>query len=762
MMNSEEKDKDALTQVGKRIPKVDAWEKVCGKTRYIHDISLPGMLYGKILYSQYPHAVIKAIDTSRAEKLPGVKAVLTGFNTPEIKIGFLKDNPVFKKDKVRQYRDEVAAVAATSPQIAEEALKLIQVEYEELPAVFDPLAAMEEGAPIIHQENESNVLKLPWKLEVGDIAKAREEADFIAEDTYQVSWVNHGCLGTVGCIAEFQMNGNLTVYSPTQIRYLAQRDFMVAMEALGLAEKRVTVMGIPAGGSFGGKLDTNPYEFITILLAYYTGQPVKLIFTREEEFFATTPRQPAIIKIAQGCTKDGKLTFRDISMILDNGAYASWGATTPSVMMMPASSLYQVPNIRYTATCVYTNNIYAGAMRGYGNPQVTFAIESQIDGLAEQAGLDPVDFRLLNANVPGEKTPQGFQVTSCGLKECIEIVRRELGWDEKRGKKNGRGVGMASLIHVGGGARIYRSDGCGVILKIDDFAKVTMLTGATDMGQGSETVLAQIAAEELGIAVDDIVVVNNNTDLETWDVGAHASRTTFVAGNAALLAARKAKGKMLELAGKALKREVDDLYLANGRVCSHTDPEVSLELGKLLRKAHFTNGGQMIVTDHFYDPPTEMLNKEMMGNFSAAYTYGTHGVEVEVDRETGEVRILNYFNAIDAGRAINPMLLEGQMEGGIAMGIGYTLLEELKVDQGKVLNTNFLDYRMPTTCDVPKFTSVIVETGDPQGPFGAKGVGEPPLVAVAPAIANAIYDAVGVRIKELPISREKILAALEK
>ncbi|MGB9846389.1 MAG: xanthine dehydrogenase family protein molybdopterin-binding subunit, partial [Desulfotomaculales bacterium] len=401
------------------------------------------------------------------------------------------------------------------------------------------------------------------------------------------------------------------------------------------------------------------------------------------------------------------------------------------------------------------------AMRGYGNPQITFAIESQIDTLAEMAGIDPLEFRLINANTPGEVTPQKFQVTSCGLKECLETVRAKLGWDEKRGRGGGRGVGVAALLHVGGGARIYRSDGCGVILKIDDFGRVTVLTGATDMGQGSETVIAQIVAEELGVKVGDVTVVNNNTDTETWDVGAHASRTTFIAGNAALRAARRAKEKILVAAARVLKLDAADLYLEGGQIRSSSQPGVQLELARLLRQMHFASGGQVITADYFYDPNTEMLNRNMSGNLSAAYTYGAHGVEVEVDRETGQVKILNYICAIDAGRAINPMLLEGQLEGGVAMGIGYALTEELKLADGKVLNPNFLDYRLPTSLDAPKVQSVIVETADPEGPFGAKGIGEPPAVAAAPAIANAIYDAVGVRLRELPMTPERILAAIK-
>lgn len=752
---------EEFQSVGKRIPKLDAWDKVYGKTMYIHDIKLPRMLYGKILWSRYPHAKIKRIDTSRAEKLPGVKAVITGYNTPEIRVGFMRDNPVLKKDKVRQYRDEVAAVAAISPEIAEEAVELIEVEYEELPGVFDPESAMLEGAPLVHEENGSNVLKLRWNFDHGDVEEAKSKSVHVVEDRFKLTWVTHCCMGTCGCIAEFHPNGNLTVYSPTQVRFIAQRDFQAALAALGLKDKRVRVVRTAIGGAFGSKLDTYPYEFITILLAYYTQRPVKLVYSREEEFFATPGRQPVIIDIVQGCDGNGRLTFRDVKMILDNGAYTSWGATTPSVMLMPVSSLYKVPNVRFEAKCVYTNNMYSTAMRGYGNPQATFAIESQIDRLAEAAGIDAVEFRLLNANTPGEVTPQNFKVTSCGLKECLETVRDKLGWNEKRGKNKGRGVGVASLIHVGGGARIYRSDGCGTIIKLDDFGKVTVITAATDMGQGSETVIAQIVAEELGVRVEDIEVVNYSTDLENWDVGAHASRTTFVAGNSALYAARKAKMQVLEIASRMLNEPVENLYVRDRVIYSRSNPEAKVELGKVLRGAHFSENGTVIVTEHFYDPPNEMLDKGMKGNLSAAYTYGTHGVEVEVDEETGQVKILKYVVAKDVGRTINPLLMEGQLDGGVAMGIGYALTEQVQVYEGKVLNSNFLDYKILTFADVPEVESVLVETDDPEGPFGAKGIGEPPLVATAPAIANAIYDAIGVRIRDLPITPEKIVAALK-
>jgi xanthine dehydrogenase molybdenum-binding subunit len=755
--------------VGKRIPKMDAGEKVTGKAIYIHDLKVPGMLYGKILYSPHPHAKILNIDTSDAEKLLGVKAVLTGYNTPSIKFGFYKDNTPLKANKVRSCRDEVAAVAAIDPDIAEEALNLIKVEYEILPAVFDPEEAMKEGAPLIHEEHvggkekkPTNLLNLPWRLVAGDVEEARKNSAYIAEDRFKVTWVNHCCMGTSGCLAQFDLKNNLTMYSITQIPSLAQRDFTDALSAMGLQGKKVRVIKTMIGGGFGSKLDTYAFEYIAILLAYKTRKPVKIVFSREEEFFATSPRQPAIIDIAQGCTEDGRLTFRDIRMVLDNGAYTSWGATTPSVMMMPISSLYKVPNVRYVAKCIYTNNTYSQAMRGYGNPQATFAIDSQIDILAEMAGIDPLDFRLRNTNTPGEITPQNFKINTCGLKECIDSVAEKLDWRQNRGRRDGRGVGMASMIHVGGGARVYKSDGCGTIIKIDDFGTVNVFTGATDMGQGADTVIAQIVAEELGARAEDVVVIHTDTDVCPWDVGAHASRTTFVAGNSAIGAARKVKEQLLEAAAKSLGESAEDLDIRDRVIFSKKDPEKKSPLNKVLRNAHYTTGGNMVMGEYFYDPANENLDKEFKGNLSVTYAYGTHGAEVEVDKETGQVKILKYIAAHDVGKAINPMLLEGQVYGGATMGIGYALTEKLVLQNGKVMNPNFLDYKMLTAKDVPRIEPIVIETDDQFGPFGAKGIGEPGLVPTAPAIANAIYDAIGVRIKELPITPEKVLAALKE
>jgi len=751
------------TTVGKKIAKKDAPLKVTGGALYIQDLKIPGMLYGGILYSRYAHAKILKLDTARARRLPGVTAVITAADVPNnFRFGFMKDNPPLKADRVRSTRDEIAAVAATTPEIAAAALELIEVEYEELPGIFDPLEAMQEGAPLVHEEMKSNILKIPWKLVCGDVETAKKESAYVVSDTFTTPWVTHCCLGTSGCIAVFDANTNLTMYSNTQIPSLAQNDYLDALSAFGLKNSRVRIIQCAIGGGFGSKLDTYAYEYIAILLARKTRKPVKFIFSREEEFFATSPRQCSITTISQGCDREGHLTFREMEMVLDNGAYTSWGATTPSVMMMPISSLYKVPNVRYVAHCVYTNNTYCQAMRGYGNPQATFAIESSLDQLAEKAGLDPYELRLRNANEPGELTPQKFRVTSCGLKECMAEVEQRLGWKEKQGKGNGRGVGMASLIHVGGGARVYKSDGCGTIIKMDDRGRVDVMTGATEMGQGSETVIAQIVAETLGVNIDEINIINNDTDVCPWDVGAHASRSTFVAGNSALGAALKIRKQVLEAAALNMGEDQAALDIKDGVVFSTQDKEKSMTLSKVLRKAHYTPGGSMFTADYFYDPPNENFDREFKGNLSVAYAYGVHGAEVEVDRETGQIRILKYIAAHDVGRAINPLLLEGQIYGGGLMGIGYALGEKLIYEKGHLKNGNFLDYKLPTAKDVPPVEAVIVETDEQAGPFGAKGIGEPGLVPTAPAIANAIYDAVGVRIRDLPITPEKVLRALKE
>jgi CO/xanthine dehydrogenase Mo-binding subunit len=790
------------TFIGSDFPRPDAPEKATGRAQYIQDIVRPGMLYGKIKFSEYAHARIKHIDTSKAERLPGVRAVITGYNTPEIRIGFIRDNFALKKDKVRQFRDEVAAVAAIDPEIAEEAIDLIRVEYEELPGVFSPEEALAEGAPLIHETDPSgrprkdNLVPVPWKFVHGDLDEAKKASRYIVEDDFSTQRIQQSCMGTAGCIAEFDLHNNLTIWSKTQIPYLAQNDFNRALEAMGLRGKNARVFVPYLGGSFGTGLDTHAYEYIAILLAYRTGRPVKIVLTREEEFTALSPRQPTKTHIVQGCDAQGRLTFREVRMVLDNGAYTSWGATTPSVMIMPISSLYRVPVYFYETKIVYTNNTYCQAMRGYGNPQASWAIESNIDQLAEAAGIDPLEFRMINRNLPDEVTPMGFKVTTCGLKECMEAVAERLDWKEKRGKgrDKARGVGMASLFHPGGGCRIYRSDGTGIIMKLDDFGNVSVAIGGVEMGQGFNAALTLATAEALGVTPDKVTVVSGDTATCPWDVGTHASRGAFTSCNAAIMAAHEARVKIFRLASEhfmsrvkanleARKKkdpgsklpeiDLDKRYdpsefdLKENYVflkARPDDPLLRVTLGEILRAAHFKDHGTTVVTEAFYDPDNEMLDpKTRKGNLSSTYIFGAQGAEVEVDLETGKVKVLQFVSAHDVGQVISMQAIKGQIYGGSVMGLGYALSEEYKSEKGRNLNPNFLDYKIfrATDLDFPIHVACI-ETNDGLGPFGAKGVGEPGLVPAAPAIANAVYDAIGVRIKDLPITPEKVLAALKE
>jgi 4-hydroxybenzoyl-CoA reductase alpha subunit len=751
---------EELSFVGKRLAKLDAPGKVTGQVVYGHDMTLPRMLCGKILRSEHAHARILNIDTSRAKSLPGVKAVITAEDIPDLRIGWARDHPVLKAGKVCSVRDEVAAVAAVDEDTALEALDLIRVEYEELPGVFDPEEAMKPGAPIIHAEAPNNIQeKMRQSYYHGDVFQGFAESDVVIEDRFELPFVTHCCMGTSFCLSSFSPSGDLTIWSSTQMPFMYQRDMGMA---LGIPANKIRIIKAAIGGGFGSKLDMYPFEPISVLLAQRTGRPVKITFTREEEFVSSPTRQPVICDIKSGAKKDGALTARDVRMVLDNGAYSSWGSTTPLVMMQTISSLYRVPNVKYDVVVAYTNNPYSGAMRGYGNPQATFVVESHVDMLAHELGMDPMELRLKNANQTGDVTGQGVIVTTCGLTECIQRSAESVSWKEKRAKGGDRGVGMASMIHVGGGARIYPSDGCGATVKVDDFGKVTLVTGSTDMGQGSETVMAQIVAEELGVPVDNVTVIDTDTDITPWDVGAHASRTTFVAGNAARLAAADAKRQILDAAAQNLSEKAEDLEMKEGRVFRKSEPEEWIPFEKMVRGKHFRPDGDVILARGWYEPPTERQDKEFRGNISATYGFATQAVEVEVDTETGEVRVLKIAAAHDVGRAINPMAVEGQIEGGVSMGLGYGLYEELVVQEGKVLNPNFADYSLPTVLDMPEIETIIVETDDPAGPFGAKGMAEPACIPTAPAIANAVYDAVGVRIRDLPITPEKVLRALRE
>ena len=744
--------------IGKTVPKRDGAEKVTGRTRYLHDLVLPRLAHGKILRARYPHARIVRIDTSRARALPGVLAVLTGDDVEPQPFGFAKDQVALKRRKVRCIRDEVAAVVAETPEIAEGALALIDVEYEELAAVFDPRAALEPGAPLVHEELGTNAHHLQYQFTRGDVDRAFAEAAAVVEDTYTLNFVTPACLGTMVAIADWDAADTLTMWSTTQVPFLYQRDLAAA---LGITGDRVRVLQPPIGGNFGRGLDLYPIDVIAALLARRVRRPVKIEFDRVEEFIACPTREPCAIRLRTAADRDGRLLARAAHVMIDNGAYTSWGSTTPSVMLSTVAGLYRVPNVRFDTTIVYTNNPYSGSMRGYGNPESTFAVESQMDELAERLGIDPLELRRRNATKPGDVNPQGFVITSFAMLECLDAAAEEIRKDPpplRSGWK--RGVGYAGMFHVGGGARVYRSDGCGAIVKLDDFGRVTLLTGATEIGQGSETVLAMIVAETLGVPIERVDVVNSDTSVRPWDVGTHASRTTFVAGNAARLAAEKVKAQLLEMAAAELEEPAARLDVKGGFVFVKGEPQQRLPYAEVARAGHFRHHGRVLVAEAFYDPPTTMLDKDFQGNISAAYTCAVQAALLDVDPETGTVEVRRVASAHDVGRALNPGAAEGQVHGGIHMGLGYALTEHLVVAEGQVLTQSFMDYAVLKADAMPEIVVRLIETVDQEGPFGAKGLGESGVIPVAAAVANAIKNAIGIRFTELPITPARVRAAL--
>lgn len=749
--------------LGRPSARRDALRKVTGAEQYIQDLTVSGMLHGKILRAGVPHARIVSIDASRARALTGVRAVLTAADVPPGRLGVNRDNPIIKGDLVRSERDELAAVAAVDEDTAREALALIEVELEPLPGIFDPFEALAEGAQLVHEDREGNVA-LRYRHVHGDVDTALAASDVVVEGRFELPRIAHACLGTFGCLAQWDPSGRLCLTTPTQVPNLAQRDVALV---LGIEPHLVRIVQPAIGGGFGSKLDVYPHEPIAALLARAAGRPVRLVFDRHEEFVASPTRQNAFIDLKTGARKDGTLTARDCSVVLDNGGYTSWGATIPMVMMEAISSLYRVPAVRYEAVAAYTNNPYAGAFRGYGNPQGTFAVEAQMDEIAAAIGMDPLDLRLKNTQAPGEVTPQGLRFTTCGLRECLEAAAAGIGWRDRAARKAGggggttkRGFGLASMVHVGGGARIYGSDGCGAVIRMDDFGRVSLLTGATEIGQGCEEILATIVAEELGIQPSLVTVISNDTDIAPWDVGVHASRTTFIAGNAARLAAERLKHRLAEAAAGVFDVPAEELEVSDGAVRIAADPDKQISYDRLVRKVHFRSGGEQLVAEVFYDPPSVHQDENFVGNVSVTYGFATHAAEVEVDLETGRVQVLRMVCAHDVGKALNPLALQGQVEGGVVQGLGYALTEELVVREGKLQNPSFVDYHIPRATDVPPIDVEWIETDDPDGPYGAKGMGESPIIPVAAAVANAVADALGVRLRQIPMTCERVLAAL--
>jgi xanthine dehydrogenase molybdenum-binding subunit len=749
--------------VGRRIPyRVEAVEKVTGTAEFTVDLELPGMLHAKVLRSPHAHARIAEIEMNRAEKLSGVRAIVTFRDSPKILYNtgdryppvpkvFPQDKYVFD-EKVRHVGDTVAAVAADSEDIAREALKEIQVKYELLPAVFDPEDAMKHEAPQIHPV-ERNVLAHP-KLELGDIEKGFKEADLVFEDTYRLPIVHHCSLEPHATVAAFAKTGRLTVWTSTQIPFAIRGQLA---RVLGMPVEMVRVVKPYVGSAFGGKQEMIS-EPICALLAKKAGRPVKLEFDREEMFYASTTRHSCKIELKTGVKKSGLFTARQMKAITNTGAYASHGPPVTGAMGWFFSSLYRSPNIKFDGYCVYTNTPPAGAFRGYGNPQATFAVESQLDKIAEELDIDPVNLRLVNVHEVGDVEPfTGYKLETCGIRDCITAGAEKAKWTEERGKrvKDGtkrRGIGMACMVHCTG-AKPDLPEYSAAIVRFNENGTVSLLTGLADMGQGSNATLAHIVAEELGIQLDDVTVAPLDTDVVPLDKGVHASRGTAIGGYSALMAARDAKEKLLAQASELLKTPADELGVKDRCVFVKGSPENRIEIGRVVAWALVEKSPhQAIMGEATYEPQTNAL------------TWGAHFAEVEVDISTGDARVIRIVAAHDAGRIINRLGAEAQVQGALVQGVGYALKEQLLLDDktGRFLNADFVGYSLPTSLDMPEeFQIVFVETVDPIGPFGAKGLAEMGMVSIAPAIANAIHHAIGIRLNELPMTRQKILAAMK-
>jgi 4-hydroxybenzoyl-CoA reductase subunit alpha len=794
--------------IGKPTAMVDAAEKTTGSGKYTDDLSVPGMLVGKILHSPYPHARIKAIDTNKAEKLDGVVAVAVGQDAPKT-YGILPvghDEYPLALDKVRSVGDNVACVVATSEAIAERALELIDVDYEVLPGYFDPEESMKAKSDLIHDHKLNNIEK-DYHHVFGDPERGLAEADQVAEARFISNEVTHAAMEPHSTLASFEIDphtgkpGRLTVWSSTQVPYYLQHKLSLVLE---MPMQQIRVIKPLVGGGFGGKSEVIPLEIIAAIAARKAKAPVKITYTREEVFWAHRGRPRTIIDLKTGVKKDGRITAVKARVVQDGGAYCSYGVVTILYSGALLGALYDIPNIQFDGYRVLTNKPACGAMRGHGTVNVRFAFESQLDELASAIGMDPAEIRRRNLLHSPCITVNGLRVQSYGLPECIEKTVERSGWKERKGKlAKGRGLGIACSHYVSGAANsIIRSDmpHSTVNIKIDRDGGVVVYTGASEIGQGSDTMTAQIAAETLGCSLSRIRVVAADTDLTPIDIGSYSSRVTFMAGNATLRAAGEVKKLIAAAAAKTMSCDPEDVVfrddLITKKVCVGTDAVVrpaeqgsaasvsgrvegQILRGSLQQKRkeegpkESTTFEEAVVTaidfhgaltgTGSYAPPAEARGGKHKGagvGPSPAYSYSAQVAEVSVDEETGEVTVHKVWAAHDCGRALNPVSVEGQIIGSVWMGMGQALTEEMVWKDGMLMNPGLLEYRSPSSVESPEVEPIIVESVDPEGPFGAKECSEGSLAATIPAIANAIYDAVGVRLHESPFTPERVLAAL--
>ena len=755
-----------LSVVGKRLPKVNVWAHLTGTAKYADDIDLPRLLYGRLLRSPHAHARIVRVDVSRALAHPGVVAACTGADMPE-RMGIMpstQDETALAVDTVRYVGEPVAAVAAVDEDTAYEALSLIDVEYEPLEPILTIEEALGREDVRIHEASgrPANVFK-EVHLEFGDVASGFAAAERVRDDWYFFEGSTHAPIETHSSVASYDGDGKLTLWTSTQVPHYLHRELE---KVLGLARSRIRVIATPNGGAFGGKSDPFAHEFAACFLAMRTGRPVKITLDREEVFYAHRGRHPVLMHLRTGVRSDGEITAVHFQSWLDGGAYASYGIATTYYTGALMTVTYRVPAYKFDGVRVYTNKPPCGPKRGHGTTQPRYAMECHLDKIAEDLGLDPVAYRRRILQPPNSRTVNGLRVTSMGLGQCLDEVARATRFGERHGQlPRGKGIGVAGSAYISGaGLPIYWNEmpHSGASVKVDRGGGVTVYCGTAEIGQGSDMVLATIAAEQLGVLPEDVHVVSGDTALAPVDLGSYSSRVTFMAGNAV----REAAGRLRELIAAAAAQRLgipaDRVALAHRRVYDLADPSKALafaEAAVLAESAHGT-----LVSVGSYKPP-----KGIGGDYkgagvgpSPAYSYQAAVAEVSVDMETGAVTVDRITTAHDCGRAVNPPSVEGQIEGSAYMGYGEAVAEEQVFRGGLHKKPSLLEYRLPTSLDTPDLRAIIVESVDAEGPYGAKEAGEGPLNPVIPAIANAVYDAIGVRFDETPITPAKVLEALRK
>ncbi len=776
--------------IGTPRPKVDAYGKVTGRALYADDIMLPRMVYGRLLRSPHPHARILSIDTRKALELPGVLAVLTGEDLPQ-KFGILpssQDEYALAIDKVRYVGDPVAAVAALDPDILDEAMKLIEVEYEVLPALMSIDEALEHPEVKINDEARTGNIHKAVSYEFGDMEAGFAAADYIREDWLYYEGNNHAPLEAHACVASWEPNpsdpvgGKVTLWTSTQTPHYVHRE---VSKVLKLPMSHVRVIAPSVGGGFGGKTDPFSHEICACELSRRTGRPVKITCTREEVFLIHRGRHPVKMWIKTGVKQDGTLTAMHFRSFLDGGAYGSYGVATTYYTGALQTVTYNLPCYKFEGMRLFTNKPPCGPKRGHGTTQPRYAVEVHLDKVAHDLGIDPVEFRRRNLVEPYSRTVNGLRITSCALDECLDQVIDRSRWYEFRAAQssatanqqaetseaseaseasNKRGLGLAASAYIcGAGKPIYWNNlpHSAVQIRLDRGGGVTVYCGATDIGQGSTSILAYIVAEELGIAPEEIHLETADTTLTPVDLGSYSSRVTFMAGNAAIAAAKKLQEQLFEVTSAHLRVPVERLHAAGGIIYDEDDPGVVLPFVTAVQLAEARFGA--LVSSGSYAPP-EGIHGDYKGagvGPSPAYSYSACVAQVAVDEETGEVVVEKLWLAHDVGQSINPLLVAGQVEGGAYMGYGEAVMEQQVFRKGRHKIPSLLDYKLATTLDTPEIETILVEIPDLEGPFGGKEAGQGPLNPVIPAIANAVFNAVGVRIDETPITPDKVLKALK-